>query len=81
MNPNTYVRKAPECMRRYTKLSGAARGGVEKAGANKGPWTEEEDQKVIELVGLYGPRKWSQIASELPGMLEVMDDVNIEEYA
>jgi len=69
INPNTYVRKSPECMRRYTKLSGAARGGVEKAGANKGPWTEEEDQKVIELVGLYGPRKWSQIASELPGRI------------
>jgi len=34
---------------------------------SKGPWTEEEDRKVVELVGKYGPKKWSQIAQELPG--------------
>jgi myb proto-oncogene protein len=54
-------------MRRYTKLRGAAKGGAEKAGASKGPWTDEEDQKVIELVQRHGPKRWSQIASELPG--------------
>ena len=54
-------------MRRYTKLRGAAKGGAEKAGASKGPWTDEEDRKVIELVQTHGPKKWSQIASELPG--------------
>ena len=64
---NAYVRKPAECMRRYTKLRGAAKGGAEKAGASKGPWTEEEDRKVVELVGRFGPKKWSQIASELPG--------------
>ena len=63
------MRKSPECMRRYTKLSGAAKGGAEKAGAFKGPWTDEEDKKVVELVGLYGPRRWSQIALELNGEL------------
>ena len=64
----SYTRKPAECMRRYTKLRGAAKGGAEKAGASKGPWTDEEDRKVIELVQTHGPKKWSQIASELPGM-------------
>ena len=54
-------------MRRYTKLRGAAKGGAEKAGASKGPWTKEEDRRVIELVKKHGPKRWSQIASELPG--------------
>ena len=66
-SPTTYVRKPAECMRRYTKLRGAAKGGAEKAGASKGPWTEDEDRKVIELVERHGPKRWSQIASELPG--------------
>lgn len=54
-------------MRRYTKLRGAAKGGAEKAGASKGPWTKEEDRRVMELVAKHGPKRWSQIASELPG--------------
>ncbi len=71
-NPNAYTRKPAECMRRYTKLRGAAKGGAEKAGASKGPWTDEEDQKVMELVGLHGPKRWSQIASELPGKFKCL---------
>lgn len=67
--PNTYVRKHAECMRRYTKLRGAAKGGAEKAGAVKGPWTEEEDRKVVELVQKHGPKRWSHIAGELPGRI------------
>jgi len=66
---NAYVRKPAECMRRYTKLRGAAKGGAEKAGASKGPWTEEEDRKVVQLVEKHGPKRWSQIASELPGRI------------
>ena len=34
---------------------------------SKGPWSAEEDQKVVDLVAKYGPKKWSQIATELPG--------------
>ena len=45
----------------------AAAGGGDKKEMSKGPWTEEEDRKVVELVGKYGPKKWSQIAQELPG--------------
>jgi Myb-like DNA-binding domain len=29
----------------------------------------QEDRKVIELVGKYGPKKWSAIAHELPGRI------------
>jgi len=66
-NSTNYVRTGPECMRRYSKLMGAVEGGAEKAGASKGPWTEEEDRKVLELVKRYGAKKWSVIAGELPG--------------
>ncbi|KAL7529433.1 hypothetical protein ACHAXR_002963 [Thalassiosira sp. AJA248-18] len=48
-------------MRRYTKLCGTARGCW--------TWTEEEDRKVVELVGRHGPKKWSMIAGELPGRI------------
>jgi hypothetical protein len=35
----------------------------------KGPWTAEEDKKVMELVKQYGAKKWSLIASHLPGRI------------
>lgn len=35
----------------------------------KGPWTEEEDKKVINLVKQHGPKKWSLIAQQLPGRI------------
>ncbi|KAH7435843.1 hypothetical protein KP509_06G081400 [Ceratopteris richardii] len=35
----------------------------------KGPWTKEEDDKIIELVKKNGPRKWSVIARSLPGRI------------
>ncbi len=35
----------------------------------KGPWTKEEDAKVIELVKKYGAKRWSVIAEELPGRI------------
>lgn len=35
----------------------------------KGPWTKEEDEKVIALVKLHGARKWSVIAANLPGRI------------
>lgn len=58
-------RKSAECMRRYNKVSGI-RGG-EKAAAIKGPWTAEEDKKIMDLVKANGAKRWSQIAAELPG--------------
>ncbi|XP_068598934.1 v-myb avian myeloblastosis viral oncogene homolog-like 2b [Brachionichthys hirsutus] len=35
----------------------------------KGPWTREEDEKVIELVGLYGNKQWAMVAKHLRGRL------------
>ncbi|KAF5737167.1 hypothetical protein HS088_TW13G00045 [Tripterygium wilfordii] len=35
----------------------------------KGPWTQEEDDKITELVAKYGPTKWSVIAKSLPGRI------------
>ncbi|XP_018311829.1 myb protein isoform X2 [Mycetomoellerius zeteki] len=35
----------------------------------KGPWTKEEDEKVVELVRKYGPKKWTLIARHLKGRI------------
>ena len=35
----------------------------------KGPWTAEEDAKVIELVKMHGAKKWTTIANCLPGRI------------
>ena len=35
----------------------------------KGPWTKEEDLKVMALVDQHGPKKWSTIAASLPGRI------------
>jgi myb proto-oncogene protein len=32
----------------------------------KGAWSEEEDQKLRDLVAEYGAKRWSLIASHLP---------------
>jgi hypothetical protein len=42
---------------------------VLKPGLIKGPWTQEEDSKVIELVKMHGNKKWSFIARQLKGRL------------
>ncbi|XP_057820478.2 uncharacterized protein LOC131033308 isoform X2 [Cryptomeria japonica] len=35
----------------------------------KGPWTKEEDERIIELVNRHGAKKWSAIAKHLPGRI------------
>ena len=35
----------------------------------KGPWTPEEDARIIKLVTALGPKRWSRIADELPGRI------------
>ncbi|EGG16489.1 myb domain-containing protein [Cavenderia fasciculata] len=35
----------------------------------KGPWKDEEDAKLIELVNKNGPKEWSTIASKIPGRI------------
>lgn len=48
-----------QCQHRWQK--------VLKPSLIKGPWTEDEDRKVVELVKKLGAKKWSLIASHLPG--------------
>ncbi|KAG0282907.1 hypothetical protein BGZ97_008791, partial [Linnemannia gamsii] len=48
-----------ECMHRWKILSSARPRQV------KGPWTDEEDKKLSELVKEYGPEKWVFIASKI----------------
>jgi Myb-like DNA-binding domain len=54
-------RSDQQCMNRWQK---ALRPEV-----TKGPWTEEEDHKVVELVRKHGAKRWSLIASQLPGRI------------
>jgi len=50
-----------QCLHRWQK--------VLRPGLVKGSWTKEEDEKVLELVKLYGCKRWSFIASFLEGRL------------
>jgi myb proto-oncogene protein len=50
-----------QCLHRWQK--------VLKPGLIKGPWTPEEDAKVIQLVKIHGNKKWSFIARQLKGRL------------
>lgn len=47
------------CLRRYQS--------VLMPPFRKGPWTDEEDEKISDLVNKYGAKKWSFVASNLPG--------------
>ena len=44
------------------RTASSNKGNSDKNEMSKGPWSAEEDRKVVELVGKYGPKKWSQIA-------------------
>ena len=50
-----------QCLHRWTK--------VLNPNLTKGPWTEEEDRRVTELVQKLGAKKWSVIANSLPGRI------------
>lgn len=52
---------ATQCLHRWQKVLDPS--------LIKGPWTEEEDKKVIELVEQFGAERWSYIASFLPGRI------------
>uniref|UniRef100_A0AAG5DCV1 Uncharacterized protein n=1 Tax=Anopheles atroparvus TaxID=41427 RepID=A0AAG5DCV1_ANOAO len=50
-----------QCQQRWTK--------VVNPDLIKGPWTKEEDDKVVALVEKYGPKKWTLIARHLRGRI------------
>ncbi|XP_074315909.1 uncharacterized protein LOC141652278 [Silene latifolia] len=50
-----------QCLHRWQK--------VVNPELNKGPWSKEEDDCIIELVQKHGCRKWSVIAKSLPGRI------------
>jgi hypothetical protein len=50
-----------QCLHRWNKVLNPE--------LTKGPWTETEDKMVIELVSKFGAKKWSVIASHLPGRI------------
>ena len=45
---------------------GTAQPSTSSIPNNKGPWTEQEDKKLINLVETYGAEKWSFISSHFP---------------
>lgn len=50
-----------QCMQRWQKELNTE--------APKGAWTDEEDQKLVELVREHGAKKWTHIAQQLPGRI------------
>lgn len=50
-----------QCLHRWTKVLNPE--------LTKGPWTEDEDKLVLDLVMQYGARKWSFIAGHLSGRI------------
>lgn len=50
-----------QCLHRWQKVLNPA--------LVKGPWKEEEDAKLTELVEKYGPKDWSTIAGHIPGRI------------
>jgi len=50
-----------QCLHRWQKVLNPA--------LVKGPWKEEEDQKLMDLVEKYGPKDWSIIASHIQGRI------------
>lgn len=66
-NPSGGTESTPSGNGSARKRSAASYSKSGNKEMSKGPWSAEEDQKVVDLVGKYGPKKWSQIANELPG--------------
>ncbi|KAF8069755.1 hypothetical protein N665_1137s0023 [Sinapis alba] len=50
-----------QCMHRWQK--------VLDPNLNKGHWTQQEDETIVELVKNYGPKKWSLISQSLEGRI------------
>ena len=54
------INKTPvQCLHRWTKIL--------KPGLTKGPWSIEEDRKLLEWVRMEGPTQWSKCAKYISG--------------
>jgi hypothetical protein len=62
MSAASFSRNADQCVQRWSKVTA-------DAAAVKGPWTEDEDAKVVDLVAKLGAKQWSKIATHLPGRI------------
>ena len=71
MMPKTQSRKSPSrystrfVIKNFQKTSGKNL----KVTLIKGPWTEEEDWRVLQLVEQHGPQRWTTIAEHLTGRM------------
>jgi len=59
ISQNIPGRTSIQCLHRWTKIL--------KPGLVKGPWTAEEDQKLISWVNKEGPTKWAQCSNFIQG--------------
>jgi len=54
-------RSEMQCATRWTKVLSPT--------LIKGQWTKDEDDRVVQLVKLYGAKRWTLIAKNLPGRI------------
>ena len=50
-----------QCLHRWQKVLNPA--------LHKGPWTRDEDDVILRLVAVHGPKNWTLIAEHLPGRI------------
>lgn len=68
-------RSSPNSVTGFGKSSPKASGGDGKPSKSarravvKGPWTAPEDERLVQLVREFGPKKWKAIASHLPNRI------------
>jgi hypothetical protein len=56
-----------ECKERWQNINQSLSKQKTKFVEIKGNWTREEDEKLVELAEKYGGKKWTLIATQIPG--------------
>jgi len=65
-NTNSSKKKKKSTKKKTSRSSGSRRTDPSHV---KGAWSDAEDQKLRDLVELYGPKRWSLISQQLPGRI------------